>query len=907
MASSPFRRLFRIRAEGPRRIENDMRDEIASHVRLAADQLIAAGLAPAEAEARARARFGDIDAALPGLYESATRRESEIRAREWFGELRRDFVFALRQLRRSPGFAAGVILCLGFGIGSSATVFSWMEGLILRPLPAVPDAERLVTIRADNGQINERSQSTRQRALFISLPEYRDWVAQAGSVSGLAASSLFMFGVQPNPEASDGRAEPVYGMFASANYFDVVGVRPMLGRPFTADEAAAGAPPVALISNKLWLTRFGGSRDALGRRILINGYPTTVVGVAPPGFGGTLAGVIFDVWVPLMSRPLLVPRREILESRDFRWLDVVGRLNDGATMEAAGAEFTLIAGRLAATHPENRNHTINVEPLDTGVAGQLAPLFSILIALTVLVIVIVCSNVANLLLVRSAARSREIGVRISLGASRGRVVQQLMTENLLLAVAGASLGVFGAYYGRGLLGRMMPQTSLPLVLDGHIDVRVLGFVMAITSFAVLLFGLAPALRATRVDLAETLKNGGRGSRMTRSRMRSGLVVAQFALSLTALVFAAIFLRRSGDLQRMDRGFRDPERVLLVQTDMVFAGMRDLPEWQRTVDRVVDELRAMPGATAASAATFVPLGFIGPQRTDVAVEGYAPKLGESMRVAVNGVNPGYFDLMGIRIVSGRRINEDDRPGLPAAAVVNEAFVRDFLAGSLVIGRTITLAGKPPMRIVGVATDGKYDYRRMDEPSPPLVYYANRQLPSGWLTFHVRMAGDPMAAIGLTREAIRSVAPRLPLVAPTTLAEYSAIPMFPTRLGVAVLGVLGSAALILAAMGLYSVIAYGVTLRTREIGIRLALGGTARTVAMIFVGESLRLLAWGLGVGLATAFAATALVHAKVPMLPPPNVEVIAWPALILSVVAAVAGFFPARRSASIDLATTLRAE
>jgi predicted permease len=905
--SGPFRRLFRIRAEDPRKIEIDVRDEIAAHVRLAADHLIATGLPPAEAEAQARARFDNLDATLPRLYASAKRRESQIHAREWLGTLRRDLVFAVRQLRRAPVFAAGVVLCLGFGIGSSATVFSWMEGLVLRPLPAVPEIERLVTIRSDDAQRNQRSGSASQRALPISLPEFRDWSREAHSVSGLVARSLFMFGVEANPDLSDGRGEPFYGMFASANYFDVIGVHPTPGRGFSRDDDVSGNSPVVVISHQLWQSRFGASEHAIGKQILINGYPTTVIGVAPPGFGGTLAGVNFDLWVPLMSRAVLVPSESApLESRDFRWLDVIGRLPPGGSVARSGAEFQAIARRLAAEHPESRDHTINVEPLDIGIAAQLRPLFSALIGLTVLVLIIVCSNVANLLLVRSAARSREIGVRLSLGASRLRIVGQLMTENILLAVLGAGLGTVAAYFGRGLLHRLLPVTSLPLVVNGRIDFTVLAFVMGVTCVAVMLFGLAPALRASRVNLADILKNGGRGSRASHGRTRSALVVAQFALSLTALVCGAVFLRRSNDLRLMDRGFKDPEHVVLVQTDMSFAGFRDRVEWQHEIDAVVDRLRGLPGARAASVATFVPLGFIGPRRSEIDVDGYAPKEGESVHVALNGVSPGYFDLMGIGVLQGRPITDDDRAGRPPVAVVNEAFVRQYLAGSMALGREVVL-DKTRLRIVGIVKDNKFDYKRIDEPSAPLLYYAIRQSPSGLVLFHIRTTAEPSAMTGSIRDAIRAVAPTMPIVAPTTLAELASVPMFPSQLGVAVLGVLSGAALVLAAMGLYSVIAYGVALRTRELGIRLALGGTSRTVMMIFVRESLWLLGLGMLTGIGFAVLATWVLHAKVGFLQMPNAAAIVWPAAILSVVAMAAAFLPARRSASIDLAGTLRAE
>lgn len=901
-----FRRLFRIRPETPRARQQDVDAEIAAHIRLATDALIATGMSPDDAASAARARFTNLDATMDTLYHSAARRDAERGTREWFGTVRRDVKFALRQLKHSPAFALGVFACLAFGIGSSTTVFSWIEGLILRPLPTVADADRLVTIRADERGLDKRIEAEGSRGEVISVPEFRDWSARARSVSGLAGASNLIFGVQTAPDSPGSRAEQVFGIFATANYFDVVGIRSVLGRTFVRDDDIVGVAPVVVISHRFWQRRFAEAQDVIGRTIVVDGYPARIVGVAPKGFGGTLAGVSFDLWLPATSRPLFLGSDEALESRSFRWLDVIGRLRPGTTRAQAAAEFRAIAQRLGREHPENKEYTITVDPLDTGLVGQLRPLFSILIALTLLVVAIVCSNVANLLLVRSASRRQEIAVRIALGASRSRVVAQLMIENLLLAIAGAAGGVALAYYGRGILQSVLPPTTVPVALDGAIDGRVLGYVGGLATTVLLLFGLTPALRASKLDLSETLKNGGRAGTRSSGRMRGALVVAQFALSLTALVCGTVFLRRGADVRSFDRGYRDPEHVLLVQTSMEFAGVHDVQAWERSIETIAERLRRLPGVRAASIATSVPLGFIGPERARVRVNGYAPKQGESMQVVVNGVAASYFESMGIDILSGRPIDDHDVAERDGVAVVNEAFVRQYLVGGSPLGRRLQLYGRP-LTVVGVARDGKYEFWHFDDPSPPLVYFALRQQPRGWVTFHVRTQVEPPLVYGSVRDAIRSLEPRMALVAPTTLAEYAGVPMFPSKLGVAVLGILGSAALVLAAMGLYSVIAYTVTLRTREIGIRLALGATTRHVRMIFLRESLVLLGWGVVVGTVISLGVTAVLHAKVGFLRPPSISALAGPAAVLAGVAVLAAFFPTRASGRVDVTLTLRGD
>ena len=811
--------------------------------------------------------------------------------------LRGDLKFAVSSLRRSPAVAAAIVLCLSFGIGASTTVFSWMEGLVLRPLPAVKDVDRLVTIRWAAGS----------SGLAVSYPDYRDWRDDSQSLSGLAASNLYLFGVRTDGGAAAADIPPIYGVFATANYFDVLGVSAIRGRTFQSADDSPSTATVAIVSYRFWQEYLAGAADVIGRQIRVNGRSATVVGVVPPDFGGTLAGVSFDLWVPAAKRAQLVPSDpDWLESRKDRWLEPVGRLRPGVALGQAAAEFRQIGVRAAATFAENRGRSISVEALDIGVAKQLTSLFASLIALTAIVILIVCSNIANLLLVRGASRTREISLRLALGATRGRVIRQLMTENLLLAFAGSSLGVLMASWGRGLVARLLPTTSVPLSFHTPLDLRVLAFVVVVTCVAAIVFGLAPALASSQVHLSGVLNAGGRGTRQLRPRLRAGLVVAQFALCIVALLCTELFMRRADYVRGLDRGFADPGHVLLVQTELSLTGRSDLADWQRTLDRIADAVRRLPGVRSASLATFVPLGFVGYTGADVEVKGYTPNEGELMRFLVNGVAPDYFEVMGIPIREGRAIADEDRPDRPRSAVVNEAFVRRFWRGTSPIGRELLMGGRK-LTVVGVAKDGKYDYKAIDSPPSPLIYYALRQSPAAFVTLHVRTQGDPLALISPVRSAIASVDPLVPLLAPVSLDEYASLPMFPSRVGVAVLSVLGVAALLLAAMGLYGLIAYGVTLRSREIGVRLALGASPAHVLGIFLRETAILSVTGIVVGLVFAFAAAVMLRSQLPYLPTPNVVSLSVPAGLLGVVALVAGFVPARRSTLIHPATTLRAD
>jgi predicted permease len=807
----------------------------------------------------------------------------------------RDCRYAFRGLRRSPGLAITIVAFLGFGIGAVTLVHSWQQGLVQHPLPAVPRIDELVTIRsqATNGSI------------FTSHPEYLDWREQARSVSGLAACSLYLFGVMA-ADAPDNVPEPVYGMFVSANFFDVLDVRVPLGRSFRRDDDQPGHDNlVGIVSDRFWKSRLHRRQDVVGHSLRVNGRVLTIVGVAAPGFGGTLAGASFDLWVPLSAYAAVVADGEPVASRANRWLDVTGRRQPGIGLAAVREEFAAIGARMAESYAESRNRTIQVGPLDTGTAQQLRPLFTSLVALTGIVLLLVCSNVANLLLVRGSARSREIGVRFALGATRARVVRLLMIENVVLASAGAAAGIGLARWGHATFTRLLPPTTIPLDVPAPIDERTIAFVVVLTSLTVLVFGVVPALMTSRLRITDAL-GGARGATAGRGRLRALLVAAQLALCLTTLVSAMLFLRRAEHVKTLDRGFADPERVLLVQTEAAMSGYRDLRRWQHALDTVAERVGEIPGVRSATWATFVPLGYVGYTRRDVDVEAYTPQPGETMRVLVNGVGPGYFDLMGASIRQGRAIAADDRPGEPFVAVVNETFVRRFWPAASPLGRRVTVAGRP-LTVVGVARDGRYDYRAIDEPPPPLVYYALAQQPGRFVTLHVRTEADALSMAPAVRTAIAAVDPQFTSLAPLTLDSYTAAPLIPTNMGLKFLGVLGAAALALSATGLQAIVAYGVAIRRREIGIRLALGASTWQVIGIFLRQTAGLTAAGLLTGLACTAGTVLVLRHQMAYFSSVDRWAVFWPCALLAAAALSAGYLAARRSTAIDPVTTLRTD
>jgi predicted permease len=804
--------------------------------------------------------------------------------------------YALRSIRSAPLASAVVVLCIGLSIGATTTVFAWTQHLVHRPLPAVAAVERVVSVAT-------RAQGSQQS---VSYPDYLDWRDQSQSIPDLAAFGFGQFALRASDDGRRG-VEPVWGLLVTDNYFDVLGVSTVAGRAFAPGESrVARAAPLAVISHRLWTQRFGGQPAAIGRHVRLNGIDIEIVGVAPANFGGTYVGLAFDVWVPITMHPALTGEARALETRETRWLQTIGRLRDGVPLAEAREELKLISNRLAATYPENAGREAHVQPLDIGPARRLASLFSVLLGLTGLVTLIVCSNVANLLMLRGAARRYEIGVCLALGCGRGRIIGQLLCESLLLAGAGAILGVAVAQAGQQILPALMPPSPLPLALQGSLNGRILAFGILLAAAMVPIFGLLPALHAFKGAVMPSLRFARGGAGRASVRLRSALVVAQLALSLAALVSAGLFLRSLTVIRAIDRGFSAPAAVLLVTTDFDQAGYRSPEQRVVTIDRLLSGIRALPGVQSATAATFVPLGFSGYRAVNIQVPGYVPAENESMSILSNRIADRYFETMGIAVPHGRAVDARDTAGAAPVVVVNQAFVQRFLAGRDPVGVEIeTDSGRAT--VIGVAANGKYRFDRLEEAPPPHVYLPYAQHTPAAITLHVRSSGRPGDLVPALRQLFASVNPDLPLTGVTTLDEYTSLPMFPVRLGTTILSSLGLVALLLAATGLYGVMAYRVAQRWRELALRMALGASRPEVFALVFRDGARQTLVGILAGLVLSLGVVRLIAMQLPQLAAQDPIVVVAAIAILVLIALAAALLPAVRASRVDPALVLRGE
>ena len=805
-----------------------------------------------------------------------------------------DIRYALRRLWKSPGFALVAMLSIGLAIGANTTVFTLLEHLVLRPLPGVPRSDRLVAVNlgAEGG-----------RPSGFGYQDYRDWREGARGFDGIAASANAI----ELALRIDGPAQHAWGEVVSANLFDVLGVRPFLGRAFRPEDEAQ-AIPVAVISHGLWQRTFHGDPGVVGRHVMLNGNDFTVVGVAPEGFAGSTMGMRHDVWVPLTLYELVTPSGGALSVRGWRFLEFgIARLRPGVSIEQAREDINAVHRRLIPANQVLRNTTVLVDRVDsTGLAAMLRPAMGALFGVTILVLLVACANVANLLVARASARRREIGIRLAVGAGRGRLTRQLLTESLVLAVCGGFVGVLVATWPKAAVLSLVPTTSLPIAFDISIDARVVGVAAVVTVATGIVFGLVPALQASKVALVPALRDGAAGGSARRSRLQAALVVAQVALSIVALVCAGLFVRGLQRAQAVDTGIRQPEGVLLADVNLYTAGYSDSAARQ-LVDRLLEQVRAVPGVRAAGVATQLPLGFGGYANISVEVDGYAFRPDEDRTALMSVASAQYFETAGVPIVRGRGIAEQDRPDAQPVVVVNEAFSRRYWPGQDPIGKQIRFGGNtgPWSVVVGVSRDVKG--RRLDAPAPPTFYRSIHGRRPSRFTLHVRAGGDPRALQQALRRSVEQLDPNLALKNVRTMAEHMGAATFTQRIGAWSLSAFGALALVLASVGLFGVLSYAVAQRTREIGVRIAIGASRRDVLGLVVGRAMRLTAIGLGVGVVLAVGAGQLLRSQIFGVSPLDPLTFAAVIGLLAAVAFLAAWVPARRAAQVDPIIALQAE
>jgi predicted permease len=810
--------------------------------------------------------------------------------------LLQDIQYALRQLRKSPGFAALAVGTLALGIAANSTIFSWINSTLFNPIPGVRNTSDMLTL--------QRGERSEHASPPFSYQDYADLRDGSKTLTGLLAYHDDYVALTGN-----GRPLRIYGALTSANYFEVLGIKPILGGTLLPSQAneRAGSPDVVL-GYDLWQSRFGGDPDIVGKTMQINLHTYTIVGVAPRGFQGCKSGLRTELWIPLgMDRQIWGSTR--IDYRGASWLNVLGVLRPGVDHRQVENEFNLMMQRIASAYPEPHqgNNLITSDPLWRSPFGANVYLYGtlpILLALAAVLLLLACANVANLLLVRSVSRRREYAIRLSMGASRWRLVRQLMVENLLIALAGGGVALAITFWTARTLSSFLPETPvLPLSVNGSVDGTVTLVTILIAAFTSVVAGVVPALRATSLSPATVLKDEALNTSgdLHKSRLASGLVVMQVALSLTLLVCAGLFVRSLNKAQNADLGF-DANHVYLASYDLDPLGYSNTKALELD-QQILARVKALPGVESATLADFSPLSFT--IHTDgVMPEGYIPHPHESIEVDRGIVGSGYLQTLRTPLLAGRDFTDADNASSQPVAIVNQAFVNRYWPGENAVGKRIQAYDRW-YTVTGVAANGKY--RRLATDAAPLVLFPLAQRYENLVTLHVRVNSDPMAFSSAIDQAVHELSPDLPLFNVTTLKNNMRMGNVFERIVVTFAGCFGLLAMLLAAVGIYGVVAYSTKQRTHEIGIRMALGAARGDVFLQILRQGLRLTLIGLTVGLAVSFAFTRLLRGMLYGVGTADWMTFAAVSLTLCIVALLACYIPARRAASIEPMQALRTE
>ena len=804
-------------------------------------------------------------------------------------DLLRDLQFSVRMLLKNPAFTIAAVSTLALGIGLNAATFSAVHGILLRPLPGTDDPQELVQVYREWPGIEFGS---------VSIPHYQDMRDRTSDV--FESFSTWFF--EPVSIAADGNTERTVALLVSANFFQTYGVEPTLGRAFIpgVEDVDPGAHPVAIISHGFWESRFAADPGVIGRTISMNGHVFEIVGVAPTDFRGPVTFAAPPIYVPLMMQNVLSPAFNAIVARGSNSMNAVGRLRDGMSIERAGQSLEVMLLQLREEFPDDYEnqlgHTL-VFQNEAGIhpsfgAAQLG-MGTVMMVVVGLLLLIACLNVANLFLARARDRRREMGIRISLGAGRGRIIQQLMTESLLFSVIAGVAGLAIASGATGLLANFRLPIDRPWAFNVEMDPTVLTFTAIVSLAAGFVFGMAPALQAASPETVSAVKGEG-GDKAGRSRMSSALVVIQMALSLLLLISSGLFLRSLQSATQIDPGFEAPRNLAMASVDPGLQGY-DEPRSREFWDRMLENIESLPEVSDVALTLIVPLG-IGSSDRGVEIPGYEFAEGERNSLHYTYVSEGYIEAMGIDVLEGRTLTRFDDAEAPPVMMVNERFADRFWPDGSALGKTVSTAGND-WEIVGVVETGKYN--SLGEEPTEFMYLPHRAIFRSDMTIVARSSGDPSLVLQRIRGLVREADPEMPVYNVRSMEDHMGIALLPARLGGSVLGLFGLLGLTLAAVGIYGVMAYSVSQRRQELGIRVALGADRSSVIRLVLGEGLRLAVIGTALGILGALVASRLVQGllyNVDAIDPVAFTLV--PGLLL-VVAAVAVYVPARRAATAD--------
>jgi putative ABC transport system permease protein len=821
------------------------------------------------------------------------------------GALIRDLRYGLRMLTKNAGVTAVVVLSLALSIGANSTIFSVVNSLLFRP-PAVDEPGRLQDVWLHNRTTSDLFGSYYPLS-FPGFAYYRD---HNSVFSGLAAAAGDGTTVV---WSRDGEGVAVQGFLVSANYFSVLGVKPVLGRAFLPEEdQAGGTHPVAMVSQAFWRERLGGDPSALSKPLMLNGRACTVVGVVPATFHGVMIGLSPDVWFPMGMQQAVTPSLD-LTSREEYFLEAIGRLKPGVTPKQAEANLQVLSEQLAHSYPKSNKNLVAIAYSATLIPGPFRGLLGIitaaLMAVVGMVLLIACANAANLLLAQACGRGREMAVRSALGASHWALARQALAESVLLGFLGGMAGLLLATVAAPLLLRLKPP-GIPIALEIPIDWHVLSFTPAVSVITGIAFGLALALRSSRLDLVSGLKDGTPGSGQTRSRLRSILVTSQVAVCLMLLIGAGLCLRSLVNAQSIDPGF-DTKNALVASLNVETFGYNEA-RGRAFYQDLLNRAEALPGVSAVSLADMLPLGTAETTEGFTIEDSGAPTSRPGRQGLVADAvftAPGYFRAMGIPLLRGRDFTDRDTKGAPAVAIINEVMAKRYWPHEDPIGRRFTSAGsddpknRKTCEVIGVVKAGKY--RTLGEGPRPFIYHPYWQNYVPGVHLIVRTQGDTAAVLNGLRRTVLELDPNLALYDVETMKQVMLLPLFPAHAAGLLLGVFGALALLLAMAGLYGVMSYLVAQRTHEIGIRMALGARAADVVKLIVGSGMRLTLLGVALGLAGALAVTRLLSSLLYGIRPTDFATFAGVSLALTVVAALASYIPARRAIKVDPVVALR--